>query len=176
MRTKLDEIVEEETAGSLIRIPKGEDIHVFSERVMAQIHRVAERAFRHGVEQVKATARPCPNWRHYHVSVEWDAVQPGPACAICKDGSCLTHPAEEKTTGLGTVNHSDRTGCRCQRAKDAKYPSSLWVCGDDRKGERRKCEAWRAHGRYTRYMRHDNETWTTESRVDRRSGKDRRKS
>ena len=119
-RSKLDEIVEETmrdwTASG------GMDTELFK--------RIAERSFRYGVERAQAT----PIYIRIEEKdfkttkpPEWEGeVQPAPA------------GEEKRTTGLGTVNHSGFMGCRCMRAKDAKYPSSFWACGDDRKGERRK--------------------------------------
>ena len=133
-RTRLDEIVEEEAKSGMWSIgPEGTPSHYLG----VTMRRIAERAFLLAKDMAYGVADDVSNDPHFDTAARWHAgeiarhirerIQPAPASA-----------EEKRTTGLGTVNHSGFMGCRCMRAKDAEYPSSFWICGDDRKGERRK--------------------------------------
>lgn len=144
MRTRLDEIVEEERCNA----PGGEAQSRYS---IAAVSRIAERAYRLGAadQMVAVCLASTSSGVAGYVRLDWINVNVQPA------------PAGEKPQA------------RCVHG--IVFTDWCHRCCDRRKGERRKCEAWVAFGRYTRYMRYDNETWTTSAAIDRRSGKDRRK-
>lgn len=125
MRTRLDEIVDQEL--------KKWNGFVWSVVPWPTVVRdVAERAFRHGVEQ---GIDRCQGHGFDHMA---QYVQPAPACAICKDGSCLTHPAEKKGPPVGA--------CSCGTIGVCVTPGVIHRTDgpcfmDRRKGERRK-EQW----------------------------------
>lgn len=99
VRTHLNEIVEEETRPACdgVLAPRG-----------GYLHRIAERAFRHGAERAYATNLEAP---FTYKSVPWIFdIKPA--------------PAEEKKIGLGCI--------LAYKNKDGFF------CPDRRKGERRK--------------------------------------
>jgi hypothetical protein len=120
MRTRLDEIVEEET---------GEDAspgwHV----------RIAERAFRHGVEQCVAS----PDW----TGLQPSRVQPAPAEEKCRSCWHTPHPGSPCSSGLNECDN--------------------WRgCDNRRKGERRKVAHLR-HG-YTYFYPDGPDTYRRDRR------------
>jgi hypothetical protein len=147
MRTKLDEIVEEE-------IPRESHYTAHVEVVRTWGKRIAERAFRYGCERhalwVKSVVDASPN------------IVPAPAeekfCLKCKhgehDGICL----------FMVVNLNSMT-----------TPSGTCDCGDRRRGKRRSgCEHGTGYMTYVRHLQYDGRDWTCGG-IDRRSGKDRRR-
>jgi hypothetical protein len=122
MRTRLDEIVEEE-------IPRESHYTAHAEVVRTWGKRIAERAFQHGCEMGgMAAVRNCEQIR-LGKAPEYggETVQPAPAeeklCGKCRhpehDGICLFMLVDIDRFGLMTT------------------PSGTCNCGDRRKGKRR---------------------------------------
>lgn len=119
MRTRLDEIVDEETENGL-------------RWSNAIVKRIAERAFRHGVERAF--------WSACLTEREWHPVQPAPAEEkplrydwVYKGGPLITN---ERRKGPAERRVRDATlGCRCNRGRDpGRTPQNM--CVNQRTGPR----------------------------------------
>jgi hypothetical protein len=106
-RTKLDEIVDEEI------IPESEEITTTDRLYRGQVLRVAERAFRHGVERAQQLPHP-------------SLIQPAPAAApLCP--LCPHPPHEGKVCRIMVVDMNLMVAT-----------SDSCACGDRRSRQRRK--------------------------------------
>lgn len=131
MRTRLDEIVEEEC--------RGEATYGGNEITVGR--RVAERAFRHGVEQTKAAAT-CREANVYGINLkipEFGNVQPAPAEDRCA-GKTGIHVCPDRRKGerrtetiTGSLYRSTAGGAIPMYAKD----EGGWWC-DRRSGKERR--------------------------------------
>lgn len=169
MRNRLDEIVEEETAGKLFNVVGKQSLAIVGDETRASIKRIAERAFRHGVEQAWADCKrmidkevPTTDDLIYKYSHKTpvSAVQPAPA------GECLHINERGFRVFIAGCCIDRRKGERCPWTFAAQMPCDKPNGHDGAHGpageEKPRHIGVDAGGR-TDYV------------PDRRSGKDRRK-
>lgn len=177
MRTKLDEIVDEEI------MPESEHVSATDSLYRDQVLRVAERAFRHGVEQFYREAmKDRPPFEILTVNGKFmspDGVQSAPAEEKKSTGCrCENH---DKCTAHCAVHGCPKFGWFADRRKGTgrtSGESETRPTPERRMGQRRKYGEARnfVHGEGTRSLPiYQTNEWGSFF-YDRRSGQDRRKS